>query len=118
MNPRRGSTLIELMIVLSILLITVFTIGAASGMIRPWAVEVVLRERALQVLEAEARALMQGRAGAEAEVRQLLLAELPQGRLEQAPAGAGAVRLTVHWRGAARGPSTRTLVVWPRGAGR
>lgn len=116
MSARRGASLVELMVALAVLGISASIMGSATGMIRSWSAEVVLRERALQVLEAEARAWMNGRDGAQPEVRERLLEELPQGRLETSPSSAGTVQLTVHWRAATRGTSSRMLVVWPLGA--
>ena len=74
--------------------------------------ELMQRERALQVLEYQANALVHGVPSDPAQLA-ALLREIPEGKLEARPAGEGMKALTVRWR-SPQGESQRTLVVFAR----
>ena len=107
----RGTTLIELMIVVSLLGIAVTGAwGMQASILQKQAAEVMQRERALQVLEYQAGAIVRGEK-ADAQQLEALLRAVPSGRLETRAAGEGLTELTVHWP-SPRGEATRTLVVF------
>src|SRR5947209_20390758 len=104
----RGFTLIELMI-------TVALVGIASGLSsfgvlenRRMATAAVQQERALQLLEAEADAVMRGQP-LEPGTRARLLEELPSANLETRREGELSV-LAVSWQ-SPRGPRRTELAV-------
>jgi prepilin-type N-terminal cleavage/methylation domain-containing protein len=107
----RGTTLIELMIVIAMLVIAA---GGAWGMqtavLQKQAAEVMQRERALQALEYQAGAILRGEK-ADPQRLELMLREVPSGRLETHPAGQGLTELTVRWP-SPHGEASRTLVVF------
>jgi prepilin-type N-terminal cleavage/methylation domain-containing protein len=106
---RRGFTLIELMIVVACLSIAIITAGGMATSMRTAALEPVQRERALQVLEHEAGAVLAG-GEASAGERQRLLAELPDGKLSRRADG-DVVRLTVDWKAPSGRRASRELVL-------
>jgi prepilin-type N-terminal cleavage/methylation domain-containing protein len=96
----RGLTLIEVMIGVALLGIAVGTLGATAESRRREAVELVLRERALQLLEAHADRFVRG-ASLDPKLADELLHELPGGVMQSS--GQGGLRtFTVIWRGASR----------------
>lgn len=105
----RGATLIELMITVSIL-----GIAAAAGVdgvlqTKRHSALALQRERALQVLEYEAAAIVSGRPVDAAATRSLLEA-LPEGRLESRSSN-GLRTLRVCWKSARGGDALRELVL-------
>jgi prepilin-type N-terminal cleavage/methylation domain-containing protein len=108
----RGYTLIELMVAVAIL-------GIASALSttlmldnRALAARLLQRERALQILEAQADPLSRGAKPDEAAM-QRLLAELPGARLTQTREGPW-TRLRVSWSGEKGKPASAELAVVAR----
>lgn len=95
MTLRRGSTLIEMMIVVAILSIVSIAGINSAGRLRQHSTLALQRERALQVLEYEAAAISTGRP-ADAGATSALLATLPGARLESRSSN-GMRRLAVLW---------------------
>ena len=107
----RGTTLIELMIVVALLGIAATGAwGMQTAVLQKQAAEVMQRERALQVLEYQAGLLMRGEK-ADPQQLEALLREIPSGRLETRATGEGLTELTMRWT-SQRGEATRTLVVF------
>lgn len=94
----KGYTLIELMVATALLAIVVEVGGHAIAAQRARSSDLVLRERARQVLESEADARL-SRIAPDEGVRAKLLAELPQGTYE-AKSQSASTLLSVTWRGA------------------
>lgn len=92
----RGTTLIEAMVAIAILGIVIAMSGQTATALRSESVEAVLWERAQQVLEHEASALIEGRQP-DAKTREALMEALPGGKLEKKPNYDGVV-LVVSWK--------------------
>ena len=110
----RGHTLIELMITVAILgILAAGAIGAGTATAHRQTGEVIQRERAQQVLEYEASALMRGEPDDPA-LRAALLQELKGATLQVSPAGEGLWLLSVRWELASGHPAERTLLGFGR----
>jgi prepilin-type N-terminal cleavage/methylation domain-containing protein len=83
-------TLIELMVAIAALGVAITAVSHEVEANRARSQEALVRERAQQVLEYEARALLRGKPSAPA-VREALLAEVPRGALSAETAGEATV---------------------------
>jgi prepilin-type N-terminal cleavage/methylation domain-containing protein len=92
----RGFTLIELMISVALIGIALGTLGGAVALQQRASASVVLRERALQLLEAQADALLHGAPLTGAQLA-ALKAELPEGALAERSEG-GLRILSASWK--------------------
>lgn len=108
MSIRRGSTLIEMMIVVAILGIASAATLDGGSRFRAHSVLSMQRERALQVLEYEAAGISTGQP-VDAAATGVLLKQLPGARLESR-SSSGVRRLTVLWQ-SPRGETRRDLFV-------
>lgn len=104
----RGTTLIEMMIVVSMTGILVGVFATSVSDVHRNAAYVQNRERAWQVLDYEADAIVHGVAS-DAATRERLLARLPGGKY-RAVETSGTTRLEVRWTVGAR-EETESLVV-------
>jgi len=109
---KRGFTLIELMISVALLSISAVIAGNEALELRKRGAEHLQYERALQVLESEADAMVHA-VPADPLVRMKLLADLPEGHLDIDPDGPERTHLTVKWR-SPRGDRQRSLLVYGR----
>ncbi len=96
---KQGFTLIELMISVAILGITAALGGNLIVRLSRESAELVLRERATQILEYEADMLMR-RTPPDATTRRALLAELPESELTIQRAAGPVTTAEVRWKGA------------------
>lgn len=96
MKARAGFTLIELMVTAALLGIAAGTAVVAVNAQQARAIERVLAEKAMQVLEYHATLVLEKKP-ADPAVKDRLLGELPQGRLEIVPAR-DTVTVAVTWR--------------------
>lgn len=108
----RGFQLIELMIAVALLGIAGVVLGNAALAQRRLSVELLQRERALQVLEAQADLAVRGAPANEAGVLKLVQ-ELPGGALSERHGG-GLHTFVITWRSAA-GPQRLELSLVERG---
>jgi prepilin-type N-terminal cleavage/methylation domain-containing protein len=108
---RRGFSLIELMVSVALLGVAIGSMGAAVATQQSSAASMVLRERALQLLEARADAYVRG-VPLDPAAAQTLLGELPRGLLSERTEG-GLRILTASWSEAA-GKQTFELVLVER----
>lgn len=106
---RRGVTLIELMVTVSVLSISALIAGDAALTLRRQAQEVTQRERALQWLEFEA-ATLTSKFGGDPTMRAALMAELPDPLLDSQVRDQATV-ITVSWQGAQGKRHLRSLAV-------
>ena len=106
-RPPRGTTLIEAMVAVAML--GILAVSGADGVdqLKRHSISALQRERALQVLEYEAAAIVSGRPVDPAATR-ALLELLPEGRLESKARG-GRRTLTVTW--AAQGKTRRRELI-------
>ena len=111
---RRGSTLIELMIVVAIIGITCAAAGVSAERARDRGQAELQRAQALLLLEYEAEVLSTA-AEPDAGVRDRLLAPLPDGALTRSSAG-DVVTLELTWRDPFGRPVSRSLSVFTRGS--
>lgn len=111
MSPR-GTTLIELMVVVAILGILALIFSASTSDTRKQAAYIQSRERALQVLEYEADAITRGIPADGATTRDLLR-RVPGATISRAPSGA-TTRLTVRWTSSSGRKHSQTLYVFGR----
>lgn len=109
MRADRGMTLIEMMITVAILGIVAVSTSDGVLQVKRHAAFALQRERALQVLEYEAAAIVSGRP-VDAEATAVLLALLPEGRLESRRSS-GLRTLRVTWKSARGGDGRRELVL-------
>jgi prepilin-type N-terminal cleavage/methylation domain-containing protein len=107
----RGFTLIEAMITVALVGIVSVIFGNVAVSLRRDATELALREHAWQAAEYEASVLARGETPNE-QTRQVLLAQLPQGRIEHVKMASGAVITRVSWRGPHDQRSTVELAVF------
>jgi prepilin-type N-terminal cleavage/methylation domain-containing protein len=95
---RRGTTLIELMIVVAIIGISIVALSGGAAAHRAMAARDVARERALAAAEYEAESIVDGRA-ADPAVRAALLELVPGATLAHVPLEGGLDRIEVRFAG-------------------
>ena len=106
---RRGSTLIEMMITVAILGIVAVSTSDGVLQVKRHSALALQRERALQVLEYEAAAVVSGRP-VDAAATKALLELLPEARLDSRRSN-GLRTLRVTWKSARGGDAHHELVL-------
>ena len=109
---RRGTTLVELMIVVAMLTIMTTALGTASRRARLLGLAEVQQQQAQVLLEYRAERLL-AEQPARPETLARLTESLPEATVSELREGA-TITLSVSWRDALGGPSTRSLTVFAR----